>query len=78
MKIIVDKIPEKPEECCFAKLGFSGYYCHLRNDYLCTLHTLNRCDKVIGLDKLVAIEEYATDNPRIRYKKHYPVEIKEV
>ena len=77
MKIIVDKIPEKPEECCFAKLGFSGYYCHLRNDYLCTLHTLNRCNKVIGLDKLAAREEYATERQNIKYAVDYPVVIKE-
>lgn len=56
MKILVDKVPEKPEECCFGKCGFSGYYCQLLNGYLCTMHTLNRCDKLIGLDKIAAIE----------------------
>lgn len=56
MKIIVDKVPTKPKDCSFGKCGFSGYYCRLRNDYLCSLHTLNRCDELIGLDKLVSIE----------------------
>lgn len=76
MKVIVDKTPTKPEECCFSKCGFSGYYCHLMNDYLCTLHTLNRCDNLVGLDKIFAVEEY-TENQRTYYHYNYPLAITE-
>ena len=56
MKIIVNKVPEKPEDCLFSKRGFSGCYCSINNGYLCKMHTLNKCDRLLGIDRLASIE----------------------
>lgn len=34
MKILVDKMPEHPWECCFAENSFDGYVCRLDFGYL--------------------------------------------
>lgn len=77
MKIIVDKVPEKPEECCFSKCGFSGYYCNVRNGYLCTLHTLNKCTMLVGLESIAAVEELPMPSHLEQAFKEYDIRLKE-
>ena len=56
MKIVVDKVPEKPEDCVFSTCGFSGYYCELTYGYLCSIHNSGKCHNLIGVDKLFTRE----------------------
>lgn len=38
MKILVDKMPEHPWECCFAEKSFADYVCRLDFGYLACAH----------------------------------------
>ena len=53
MKIIVDKLPEKPNECLFSGfLGGDKYSCHINCNNPCKLIKNNKCDMLKSFDHL--------------------------
>ena len=48
MRIIVDKVPEKPEECYFAEYSGAGFYdCVLDHSGCSLCYASNSCDKLV-------------------------------
>lgn len=49
MYIIVDAVPEKPDDCHFAEYDGDGLHKCKLDDYSCPLSYNNSCDKLIEL-----------------------------
>lgn len=62
MKLIVDKIPEKPEECLFAKCSFSGYLCNLRDGNICLMSKGKNCRYLVEISDVALMRPQEESN----------------